>query len=303
MRQPSPCMGTAAGGLRALLDDKALAFAIEAHDGLSARLAARTGFRAIWASGFSISTALGYRDRNEASPCQIVGCVERIVESGRLPVLVDGDTGFGDFNNARIFASRIQRAGGSGVCIEDKLFPKNNSFAPGTQQLATVDEFCGRIQAIRDYVKDPAFVVVARTEAFVCGHSVDEAIDRCCEFHAAGADAVLVHSKQKLPNEILAFMTRWDHRCPVVIVPTTYYQTPTQVFADLGISLVIWANHGLRAAMRAIEEAYDDILREESVGGVEPHIASVSEVFELFEYAKLEREEQAYGNCKRLTGC
>jgi phosphoenolpyruvate phosphomutase len=284
--------------LKAILDQDSLSFAMEAHDGLSARLAARAGFPVLWASGLSISTALGYRDRNEASACEVVRVVERIVECGGVPVLVDGDTGFGDFNNARIFARRVQRAGASGVCLEDKQFPKSNSFVLRPQLLADVDEFCGRLRAIKDFVPDPQFVLVARTEAFVCGRSLEEALERCSRFHAAGADAVLVHSKLKQPDEILAFMARWKGQCPVAIVPTTYFATPTEAFARAGISLVIWANHGLRAAMRAMDDTYHDVLRDESVAAVEPHLSSVPDIFALFDYDQLERDERRYCNAQ-----
>ncbi|WP_213291224.1 isocitrate lyase/phosphoenolpyruvate mutase family protein, partial [Bradyrhizobium sp. sGM-13] len=99
----------------------------EAHDGLSGAIAERAGFKGLWASGLSIACCLGYRDANEASWSQLVDVVERIVDSTKLPVLVDGDNGFGNFNNARLLARKLSQRGAAGVALEDSCFPKMNS--------------------------------------------------------------------------------------------------------------------------------------------------------------------------------
>src|ERR1700741_3957835 len=101
-----------------------LSFLMEAHDGLSVAIADRAGFKGLWASGLSISTSLGYRDANEASWTQLVDVVERMADSTTLPVLVDGDSGFGNFNNARLLARKLMQRGAGGVALEDKGFPK-----------------------------------------------------------------------------------------------------------------------------------------------------------------------------------
>lgn len=132
-----------------------------AHDGLSARVAADAGFRALWASGLCMSTALGLRDNDEASWTDRLTLVAHMVEAANLPVLVDGDSGYGNFNTARRFALQAERTGAAGICIEDKKFPKTNSFVGDRHELAPVGEFCGKIRACRDAVRDSAFVVVA----------------------------------------------------------------------------------------------------------------------------------------------
>ncbi len=114
---------------------------MEAHDGLSARIAERAGFKGLWASGLSIATSLGFRDANEASWSQLVESVERIVDSTELPVLVDGDGGFGNFNNARLLARKLCQAGAAGVSLEDSCFPKMNSLIGDRHPLADIDEF------------------------------------------------------------------------------------------------------------------------------------------------------------------
>jgi len=101
-----------------------LSFLMEAHDSLSATIAQRSGFKGLWASGLSIACSLGYRDANEASWSQFVDAVERMVDSSHLPVLVDGDGGFGHFNNARLLARKLLQRAAAGVALEDSCFPK-----------------------------------------------------------------------------------------------------------------------------------------------------------------------------------
>jgi len=100
-------------------------FCMEAHSGLSSKVAAEAGFKALWASGLSVSASFGLRDRNEASWTQVAAVAGQIVQSAPgIPVLVDGDTGYGDFNSARRLVQTLERCGVAGVSLEDKLFPK-----------------------------------------------------------------------------------------------------------------------------------------------------------------------------------
>ena len=247
--------------MRALLTAPELGFLMEAHNGLSAKLVEEAGFAGIWASGLSISAALGVRDSNEASWTQVLEVLEFMSDATTIPILVDGDTGYGNFNNVRRLVRKLCQRRIAGVAIEDKLFPKTNSFIGEGQPLADINEFCGKIKAGKDSQTDPDFCLIARTEALVSGWDVNEALDRAAAYHEAGADGVLVHSKHSTANEVLAFMAQWENRCPVVIVPTMYYRTPTSVFEEAGISMVIWANHNLRASITAMREASRRISR------------------------------------------
>ena len=241
--------------LRALLEGPDLGFLMEAHDGLSAKIAEEAGFSAVWASGLSMSAALGVRDSNEASWTQILEVLEFMADATSIPILMDGDTGFGNFNNVRRLVAKLCQRGIAGVCIEDKLFPKTNSFIGHGQPLANMEEFCGKIKAGKDSQTDPDFVLVARVEALISGWGMDEALRRARAYQEAGADAVLIHSKQSNANEIMSFMREWDGNCPVVIVPTTYYGTPTDQFYAAGVNAVIWANHSVRASISAMRDA------------------------------------------------
>lgn len=281
--------------LARLLRQPGLDFILEAHNALSAQLVERAGFEGIWASGLAISAAAGVRDSNEISWTQVLDVVEFMCDATTIPVLVDGDTGFGDFNNVRRLVTKLEQRGAAGVCLEDKLFPKTNSFIEGQPQpLADADEFAGKIRAATDTRSDEHFCIIARTETLIAGRSMDEALDRAGRYAEAGADAILIHSKRETADEVLEFKRRWTNARPVVIVPTTYHRTPTARLRDAGFSLVIWANHMVRAATAVMEEVARTIRREASVGGIDRRIAPVSKLFELQNVDELARAKQQY---------
>ncbi len=272
-----------------------LEFLMEAHDGLSARIVEEAGFRGIWASGLCISAALGVRDNNEASWTQVLEVVEFMSDATSIPIMLDADTGYGNFNNVRRLVRKLEQRGVAAMCIEDKLFPKTNSFIDGEQQpLADPEEFAGKIKAAKDTQTDPDFCVVARVEALIAGWGLGEALRRAECYHRAGADAILIHSKIPTADQVLAFMREWGNTSPVVIVPTMYYKTPTSVFEEAGVSVVIWANHLLRAAVRAMQDVADLILSERSLVAAEERIAPLRELFRLQNVAELKRAERRY---------
>jgi phosphoenolpyruvate phosphomutase len=137
-------------------------------------------------------------------------------------------------------------------------------------------------------------VIVARVEAFIAGWGLDEAIKRAEAYRKAGADAILIHSALRKPDEILAFKKEWADRAPVVIVPTKYYGTPTAVFRDYKFSIVIWANHLMRSAISAMQHTAATIYKDQNLLNVEEKVATVSEVFRLQGAAELEQAEKKY---------
>lgn len=285
--------------LKQLLHSQDLKFFMEAHNALSAKVAEDTGFEALWASGLSISASMGLCDRNEASWTQVLDIIEFMTDHTAIPILMDGDTGFGNFNNVRRLVKKLSQKGIAGVCLEDKLFPKMNSFLGESQDLADIEEFCGKIKAAKDSQLDPDFCVVARTEALISGKGMDEALKRAEHFYAAGADAILIHSKKDTGDEVLEFCKLWNQRCPVMIVPTKYYKTPTQLFRDAGVSSIIWANHSLRASIAAMRRITQVIKAEESVISIENEIASLHDVFSLTNEFEAQAVEKKYANGAR----
>lgn len=284
---------------RNMLKSDELEFIMEAHNGLSAKIVEEAGFKGIWASGLSIAASLGVRDNNEASWTQILDVVEYMADATSIPILLDGDTGYGNFNNFRRLVQKLESRGVAAVCIEDKIFPKTNSFIRGeAQPLADIEEFAGKIKAGCDTRRDHDFSIIARVEALIAGWGMEEALKRAEEYRLAGADAILMHSKISKPDEIFAFMNAWgidrSKTCPIVIVPTKYYATPTDQFRQHHISLVIWANHLMRSALSAMQKTAKTIFEEESLISVEEKVAPLSEVFRLQNDKELEMAESLY---------
>lgn len=283
--------------LRKMLKSSNLSFLMEAHDAVSAKIAEEAGFQGIWASSLCLSAALGVRDSNEVSWTQILEILEFMNDAISIPILLDGDTGHGNFNNFRRLVKKLEQHGIAGVCIEDKIFPKTNSLISGaTQDLADIDEFCGKIKAGKDIQRDKDFSIVARVESFIAGCGLKEALKRAEAYRQAGADAILIHSKKNDPGEIFSFAREWANRAPLVIVPTTYYGTSSGLFRKHKISVVIWGNHLLRGSITAMKQVADTIKKEESVATVEDQIAPIAEVFRLQGVSELMEAEDRYLN-------
>ena len=286
--------------LKNLLTSGRTEFILEAHNGLSAKIVEEAGFRGIWGSGLALSAQHAVRDNNELSWTQVIDNLEFMSDATSIPILLDGDTGYGDFNNMRRLVQKLEQRNIAGVCIEDKLFPKTNSFIQGEQQeLENIETFCGKIQAGKDAQDDDDFCIVARVEAFIAGWGLEEAIRRGEAYRRAGADAILIHSKLSRPDEVLQFAREWGNRCPLVIVPTKYYSTPTEVFRDNNISLVIWANHMIRATITALQKTARIIHKTESLLDIEGQAATVSEIFRLQGADELLKAEKIYAGSAR----
>jgi phosphoenolpyruvate phosphomutase len=286
---------TKSAKLRALLESDKLEFIMEAHNGISAQIVEKAGFKGIWGSGLSMSAQYAVRDSNEASWTQVVDMLEFMSDATQIPILLDGDTGYGNFNNMRRLVKKLEQRDIAGVCIEDKQFPKTNSFIDGERQpLAEIGEFCGKVKAGKDSQQDENFCIIARVEALIAGWGIREALKRAEAYHDAGADGILIHSKLSQANEILEFSNEWANRSPLAIVPTTYYSTPTDIFRNANISLVIWANHMIRASVASMEKICADIHANESVADVEDKIAPVKELFFLQGAAELSEAQERY---------
>src|SRR5580704_2115192 len=196
---------------------------MSAHNPLSARLAEEAGFDGIWASGFELSAAYGVPDASLLSFTQHLDMTRAIIEQVAVPVVADIDTGYGNAINAAHVVAAYAAAGAAAVVMEDKLFPKDTSLlAGGRQELVRVEEFQGKIEAARDAGKAHELIVIARTEALIADLGLEEALRRGMAYAEAGADLLLIHSKRKTPDEIVAFTERWQGKIPLVIVPTAY---------------------------------------------------------------------------------
>ena len=285
---------TKAAKLRQALAGSRPVQAIGAHDGLGARLAEEAGFDAVWASGLEISTSAAVPDANILSMTQFLSAATEMDQATRIPVIADCDTGFGNSNNVIHMVKSYEAAGIAAVCMEDKLFPKVNSFVPGRQELAPIAEFVGKVMAAKSAQRSDDFLLIARVEALIAGWGMEEALRRAEAYQRAGADAILMHSKQKTPDEILAFLRLWDHRSPVVVVPTTYPQLTAGELKAAGADLVIYANHGLRAAIGAMERTYREILEHEGTMTVVDGLVPMTRVFELQGMVAMKEDERRF---------
>src|SRR5436853_5540705 len=236
-----------ANALRDKVAGGELATLMAAHNPLSARLAEEAGFDGIWASGFELSAAYGVPDASLLSFSQHLDMTRAMIEQVGIPMVADLDTGYGNAINVGHVVGAYARAGAAAVVLEDKTFPKDTSLLPGgRQELVRIEEFQGKIEAARTAGATHDVIVIARTEALIADLGMEEALKRGAAYAEAGADLLLIHSKQKTPDEIVAFTERWPGRVPLVIVPTAYPDLTEEKIRALGkIAIVIYANHAV----------------------------------------------------------
>ncbi|MYZ41664.1 phosphonopyruvate hydrolase [Schauerella aestuarii] len=282
--------------LRAALDSGTLFTAMAAHNPLAAKLAEEAGFGGIWGSGFELSASYAVPDANILSMGTHLEMIRAISSTVSIPVIADIDTGFGNAVNVHYIVPQYEAAGASAIVMEDKTFPKDTSLrAAGRQELVRIEEFQGKIAAAAASRRDPNFVVIARVEALIAGLGQEEAIKRGLAYEDAGADAILIHSKQKTPDEILAFVKAWPGKVPLVLVPTAYPQLTEADIAALGkVGVVIYGNHAIRAAVGAMRQVFAQIRRDGGIANVDATLPTVKEIIALQGDAHMRKIEAEY---------
>jgi len=268
---------------------------VGAHDGLGAKLIEQHGFDGIWASGLEISASHCVPDANILTMTQYLERTHEMCLSTYLPVIADVDTAYGNFNNADHMIKLYEDAGVAAVVIEDKLFPKKNSLLAGRQELDTIPEFCGKLEAACLARKNKnGMLIIARIEALIAGYGLKEALRRAEAYIEAGADGILIHSKSKEPAEILEFLKKWNKHSPIVLVPTTYPSLSYKDMTKLGVNMIIYANQCLRASIKTIHYILKIINKEKSTMCIEKEISSVEEIFELQGMTLLKEREKRF---------
>jgi phosphoenolpyruvate phosphomutase len=267
--------------LSRLLHNNELIRVAGAHDGASGKLVERNGFDAVWASGLAISTAYAVPDASILTMTEFLDAARIINEAVAIPVIADCDTGFGNAENVAHMCRRYQACGIAAVCIEDKPFPKTNSLIPGRSELEPLRDFLAKIHAAKQCPGAEGMLLIARMESLIAGRGQGEALRRSHASVEAGADAILIHSRQRTAEEILEFARAWRDRAPLAIIPTTYYKITTTTIARNGIRMVIYANHAIRAAVKAMNNVLADIMGAGTTQHIESHIASMTDIFEL----------------------
>ncbi len=265
---------------------------IGCHNPLTAMLGERAGFDGLWLSGLEVSTSFGIPDSNFIGLTDMVEIADKITDVVNIPVIVDADNGYGDANNVAYAMKKFQKVGLSGMCIEDKKFPKVNSFLDVSQQLEEIDVFANKIAAAKavKYVED--FMVVARVEALIAGLGINESLKRAVAYSEAGADVVFIHSKKETPDEILDFIDKWDSEIPLLLVPTTYNSLSYDAIKGLRkVEHVIYANHGLRFILNQLPKMYNQILENGTTENIESSLSSIQEVFSVQGLDKLDKQK------------
>nr|WP_276539601.1 phosphonopyruvate hydrolase [Alcaligenes faecalis] len=257
--------------------------AMAAHNPLSARLAQDAGFGAIWGSGFELSASYAVPDANILSMGTHLEMMRAIASSVDIPLIADIDTGFGNAVNVSYIIPLYEAAGASAIVMEDKTFPKDTSLrADGRQELVRIEEFQGKIEAACAARRDPDFLIIARVEALIAGLGQEEALKRGLAYEQAGADAILIHSKQATPDQILSFVQAWTGKVPLVLVPTAYPQLTEADIAQLGkVGVVIYGNHAIRAAVGAMQAVFAQIRQDGGIQNVDSGLPSVKTIIGL----------------------
>ncbi|SNU02577.1 phosphoenolpyruvate mutase [Ruaniaceae bacterium KH17] len=284
------------GKLRRLLSLKPFVRAIEASNGLSALIVenvsvpdpAGKGVReydAMWVSSLCDSSFKGKPDIELVDWSSRMDTIDEIMEVSTKPIIVDGDTG-GRIEHFKYTVRTLERAGVSAVIIEDKTGLKQNSLF-GTDAKQVLDdphEFAEKINAGKQAQVTRDFMVIARLESLIAGQGVDDAMERAKIYIAAGADGIMIHSKEKDGSEIREFMRRfreYTKDVPVILVPTTYNHIPEEELSEMGANIIIHANHLLRSAYPAMLHTAEKILESGRSKEVDDEIMSIKDVLRL----------------------
>jgi phosphoenolpyruvate phosphomutase len=260
--------------------------AVGAHDAMTAQLIGNYDFDAVWISGFGVATmAHALPDLNLTTMTEALDAAVKADRATHLPVVADCDNGFGGLTNVVRTVTEYERAGIAAICIEDNLFPKRNSLYQGESKrdLIPINEQARRIAAGKAAQRTDNFTFIARVEALIAGHGVEEACRRADAYVEAGADAILIHSKDKTLQEIEGFLGEWSGvgEVPLVAVPTLFPSFTAEELHEKGFDMIILANHPMRAAVKAIEETLEGLKVAGRAADVDPHIAEVNHIFEL----------------------
>jgi phosphoenolpyruvate phosphomutase len=296
--------------LKKLLHEKKMIRIIETHNGLSAIIANNIReikddeireFDGFWVSSFTDSAAKGYPD------IEIIGVESRyetlrqILNGSNKPIIIDGDTG-GEAANFEYFIRTLEDMGISMVIIEDKKFPKRNSLEGGTiQDQEDPDVFSTKIKRGKLVQISDDFMIVARIESLISGTGLKDAIHRAKKYLLAGADGIMIHSKEKDPKEILEFAKEYQRLTeelglwkPLICVPTTYNTITEDELKNHGFNIVIYANHMLRAAHKAMKETASIILRNQRGFEAESMCSPVKTIFKDVGFLDVKEKDLKY---------
>ena len=288
--------------LRKDLESKSILKVGGAFDAMSAKLVEFYGFDAVWAGSFAISATHAVPDASILTMTEFFDAASNMAETCKIPVIADCDTGYGGPSNVSHMVRKYENAGIAAICIEDKTFPKQNSLLEnGQNDLISEKEFVAKIIAAKDAKQDKNFMIIARIEALISGAGMDEALKRATAYEKAGADAILIHSKKKTPEEVFEFAELWKGNSPIVVIPTTYDSVSLDELISHKIKIVIHANQTLRAAHASMSRMLKQMINSNSLSEVKEEISSMEDIFHLQEmYNIKEKEKEIEEELKKL---
>ena len=279
--------------LRTKIEKKPLLKVGGAFDAMSAKLVETCGFDAIWAGSFAISATHALPDASILTMTEFLNVASNMEEACSIPIIADCDTGFGGPSNVSHMIKKYERAGIAAVCIEDKTFPKQNSFLENSkQELLPEKEFVSKIIAGKEAKENPNFMLIARTEALISGMGMKEAIKRASAYEKAGADAILIHSKRDSPEEVFEFSESWGGTLPLVVVPTSFPTVKLDELISHNIKMIIYANQVLRATHAIISKVLEQLQNSPSINDVSVDMTSMQKIFELQETYNIKKQEE-----------
>ena len=288
--------------LRKDLQSKSILKVGGAFDAMSAKLVEVNGFDAVWAGSFAISATHAVPDASILTMTEFFDAASKMAETCEIPVIADCDTGYGGPSNVSYMVKKYENAGIASVCIEDKTFPKQNSLLEnGKNDLVSEKEFVAKIIAAKEAKQNKDFMIVARVEALISGSGMNEALKRATAYEKAGADAILIHSKKKTPEEVFEFAESWKGNLPIIVIPTTYDSVSLDELISHKIKIVIHANQTFRAAHASMSRILKQMINSNSLSEVKEEISSMEDIFHLQEMYNLkEKEKEIENELKKL---
>ena len=289
--------------LREKIESQSLVRVVGAFDALSAKLIEVHDFDAVWAGSFAISATHALPDASILTMTEFLGATSSMSDSCNLPVIADCDTGFGGPSNVSHMVKKFEKSGVAAVCIEDKTFPKQNSFLKnGNQTLLSEKDFVAKIIAAREAKSDPSFMIIARIEALIAESGMKEALNRAAAYEKAGADAILIHSNKKTPDEIFQFCDSWNGNVPLVAIPTSYGNVTTKELIDHRIKMIIYANQTLRVSHIYVSKLLEELKNSDSLSQISYEMSSMEDIFKMQQMYGLKKEEQEVEKQLRKMG-
>ena len=279
--------------LRNELESKSILKVGGAFDAMSAKLVENSGFDAIWAGSFGISATHALPDASILTMTEFLNVASNMEDACDIPIIADCDTGFGGPSNVTHMVKKYEKTGVAAVCIEDKTFPKQNSFLENSkQELLPEKEFVAKIIAAKEAKENSNFMIIGRTEALISGLGMKDAIKRANAYEKAGADAILIHSKQDTPEEIFEFSESWGGTLPLVVVPTSFPTVKLDELVSHKIKMVIYANQTLRATHAIISKVLEQLKNSASINDLSIDMTSMQEIFQLQETYNIKKQEE-----------